>query len=91
MQTGKYGTDPALSSSVLKMLSAALTNNPTRMVVTWQSVGGKTCFLERSTNLLAQPPFSSLQRNIVGQVGSSSFTDTTATHNSPCFYRVRVQ
>ena len=83
------GTDPTNPLSVLKMLAPS--NSLSGLTVSWQSVSGKTYYLQRGTNLLLQPGLSSLQSNIVGQAGMTSLTDTSATNAGPYFYRVGVQ
>jgi hypothetical protein len=85
------GLNPTNALSVLAMLPPAPTNSPTALVVTWQSVSNRTYFLQSSTNLGAQPAFSTIHSNIVGQTGTTSYTDTNAVGNGPFFYRVGVQ
>jgi hypothetical protein len=83
------GTVPTNGLSVLKMLP--LSNSNSGLNLNWQSVTGRTYYLERATNFYLQPSFSSIQSNIVGQTGTTSFTDTNATGAGPYFYRVGVQ
>jgi hypothetical protein len=81
------GTDPKNRLSALRLLSATPTS--TNSTVTWQSVAGVNYFLERSGNLAS--PFTLLATNIVGQAGTTSYTDTNAAGAGPFFYRVGVQ
>jgi hypothetical protein len=83
------GTNPTNALSVLVMLAAS--NSVSGVTVSWQGVTNRTYFLQRSTNLLAQPAFTSIQSNIVGQAGLTSFTDPNATGAGLFFYRVGVQ
>ena len=82
----KAGTIPTNATSVLQLASPS--NSISGLKVTWQSVSGVTYYLQRSTNL---PAFSSIQSNLVGQAGATSYTDPTATNGGPFFYRVGVQ
>jgi hypothetical protein len=81
------GLNPTNAASVLALYSPATTNT-IGITVTWQSVKTRTYYLQSSTNL---PAFISIKRNIVGQAGTTSYTDTTATNGGPYFYRVGVQ
>lgn len=83
----KSGTVPTNAASVLQLASP--TNGVSGMVVTWQSVSGITYYLQRSSDLAGG--FTSIVSNLVGQAGSTSYPDTTATNAVPYFYRVGVQ
>ncbi len=85
------GTDPTDPKSLLQLTSLGTTTNVPGVVVTWQSVANRNYYLQRSSDLTLQTPFISLQSNLVGQVGLTSYTDTTATNAGPYFYRVGVQ
>ena len=77
------GLNPTNALSVLQMTSATATNNPAGLVVTWQSVSGIMYFLQSSTNLAAQPAFITIQSNIAGQAGTTSYTDTSRQERRP--------
>jgi hypothetical protein len=85
------GTDPTNAVSVLQMTTAYPANNFNWAVVKWQSVNTRTYYLQRSTNLGAQPSFTTIQSNIVGEAGTTITIDATATNGSAFFYRVGVQ
>lgn len=84
-------TDPANAASVLKMMAPAFSSDLSNLTLTWQSVTNRTYFLQRSEDLSAPSPFSTIQSNIVGQSGTTSFTDTNSTASSAILYRVGIQ
>jgi hypothetical protein len=81
------GTCPTNSLSALRMLSVAPAGP--NATVTWQSVTGVSYFLERTANLAL--PFAPLASYIIGQAGTSTYTDTNAAGAAPLFYRVGVR
>ena len=83
------GTIPTNANSILRLLS--LSNSVAGNTVTWQSVNTRTYYVQISTNFMAQPAFTSIQSNLVGQAGFTSYTDPTATNGGRYFYRVGVQ
>jgi hypothetical protein len=85
------GLNPTNPASILAMLPPAPTNSASGVTVSWQSVTNIPYLLQRSTNLSIQPPFSTIQSNITGQAGTTSYTDTSAMNDIPYFYRVGVQ
>jgi hypothetical protein len=85
------GTNPTNAASVLTMLVPVPSTNSAGLVVSWQSVATRTYYLQSSTNLSARPAFTTLQSNLAGLAGTTSFTDITATNVGSYFYRVGVQ
>lgn len=88
-QEWRADTDPTNALSVLWL--SVPSNDASGIVVQWQSVNTRTYFLERATDLAAQPPFSNLASNIAGQSGTTSYMDTNAVGSGPFFYRVGVR
>jgi hypothetical protein len=91
LQKSIAGLDPTNPASVLAMSSLVPPQSSSGVTVTWQSVNERAYYLQRATNLAARLAFSTIQSNIIGQVGTTSYTDTTATNGNPYFYRVGVQ
>ncbi len=85
------GLDPTNPASVLAMAPPPATNNSAGLRINWQSVNTRWYYLERATDLTAAPAFSVVQSNIVGQAGTTGYTDATATNGGPYFYRAGVQ
>ena len=83
------GTDPTNALSALRLITPA--SGSPGVIVLWESVGDRTYFLERSTNLGALPSFLPLSSNIVGQSSVTTYLDTNAAGSGPFFYRVGVQ
>lgn len=88
------GTNPTNALSVLRLLSAVPTS--TNVTVMWQSVSGVSYFLERSLSFNPQAALGeansvAVATNILGQAGSTAYTDTNASGVGPLFYRVGVQ
>ena len=88
-QEWRAWTDPTNSVSALRFLTPLISTNG--VLVLWQSVSGKDYFLERSTNLAADPAFLPFASNIVGQADTTVFADTNEVGTGPFFYRVGVQ
>jgi parallel beta-helix repeat protein len=82
------GTNPTNALSELKIISATV--NRAGFVVTWQSENTRMYYLQRSVDL-SQGTFSTIQGNIAGQAGTTSYTDTNAVGSGQFFYRVGVQ
>ncbi len=88
-QEAVIGTIPTNAASVLKFISVAKT--PTNCVVRWQSAFNKIYFLQRSTNLAANPAFVSIYTNHPIPAPTLGYIDNSATNDGPYFYRVGVQ
>jgi hypothetical protein len=84
------GLNPTNPASILAMFAPSTGSNAVGIAVSWQSVSGILYNLQRSTNLTAQPPFTTVQTNITGQAGTTTYTDSSATSSGPYFYRVNV-
>jgi hypothetical protein len=83
------GTDPTNPDSALRMLNPTI--NSSNIVVRWQSVSGRKYFVQRATNLAAQPAFLTIVTNITAFSGTNTYTDRPASMFGPNFYRVGVQ
>jgi hypothetical protein len=84
------GTNPTNALSVFKITSATRADSPPGFTVSWPSDSSRVYFLQRSVDM-AQSGFSTIQTNIAGQAGTTSYTDTNAIGLGPFFYRVGVR
>ena len=89
-QKSLAGLNPTNRGSILAMLPNLYANG-VGSTVSWQSVSNRFYYLLRSTNVASIASFTAIQSNIVGQAGSTSYTDTTATNFGPYFYRIGIQ
>jgi hypothetical protein len=87
-QEWRCGTDPTNVLSVLRLLTPMPVGSD--FVLRWESVPGRKYSLARSTNLVAAP-FVPVAANIIGQTGTTTYTDANAAGRGPCFYRVGVE
>lgn len=85
------GLNPTNPASVLVMLTPTVNTSVGRTTVYWQSVVDRFYYVQRSTNLLGSPAWTTIQSNIFGQPTLDSFVDAGAPAGGPCFYRVGVQ
>jgi hypothetical protein len=85
------GTDPNNASSYLGMKGAFPQPDGQGVVIHWSSVTGKFYILDRSTNLMDSPSFMTVETNVAGQAGTTSYTDTNAVGPGPVFYRVLLK
>ncbi len=83
------GLNPTNSASVLVMSPPAPMNDGSGTMLTWQSVPTVMYYVQRSSDLTQ--PFVTIQNSLMGEAGTTSFTDTAATNAGPYFYRVGVQ
>ena len=88
-QEWRAWTDPTNSVSTLRLDTPTASTNG--LLVRWQSVIGQAYFIERSADLGESPAFQMIATNIIGQAGTTTFTDTNATGARPFFYRVGVK
>ena len=83
------GTDPTSLLSCLTMLNP--TGSVSNRVLRWQSVAGRSYFVQRATNLAVQPAFLTIVTNVAGLSGTTTFSDGQAANSGNVFYRVGVQ
>ena len=88
-QEWRCGTDPTNALSSLRLIIPALTG--TNVTVAWQSVAGVNYSLDRSPNLTTTSPvFRALAKDIPGQAGTTTYSDTNTFGTGPFIYRVGV-
>ena len=87
----KAGTNPTNAASYFDFIAAGTGVVPTGLQLQWNSITGRTYWVESSTNLMDDPSFTVLQSGIQGLQGTMEFIDTNATEKVQAFYRVHVE
>jgi hypothetical protein len=82
-------TNPTNSASIFQL--SVLSNSVSGLVISWQSSSGRTYYVQRASGVTSEPAFAPLAGPIPGQLGTTEYTDHTATNGTAFFYRVRIQ
>ena len=81
------GTNPTNADSVLRLLAPAF--NPAGLGLRWSSDTNAAYFVQRASSLDLPLSFTTLQDNISGLPGTTTYTDaTTSSAEGAVFYRV---
>jgi hypothetical protein len=81
------GTNPTNGASALRLLTPRL--NPPGLLLRWSSDTNSAYFIQRATNLNPPISFTTLQGDIPGLPGITTYTDTNALSSKrAAFYRV---
>jgi hypothetical protein len=88
-QEWRCDTDPTNAASVLRVTLSS--TSPSVPNISWPSSTARSYFVERATDLNAQPAFQILATNIAGLAGTTTYSDTNTTGSGPYFYRVAPQ
>jgi len=88
-QEWRAGTIPTNALSVLRLLTPV--SNGTSLTVTWESVAGRSYFLECSADVSPTSAFTRIATDVVAQTNTTSFVHTNAVGASLRFYRVCVE
>lgn len=82
-------TDPTNALSVFTI--QAITKEDSSTTISWNSTSTRTYWIERSITAAPRHTFLRVATNLVGQVGSMSYSDRDIVGNISAFYRVGVQ
>ena len=80
------GTNPTNAASKLQLSSVAPASDFSYAILTWPSVSGVNYLVQRGSDLTV--PLMIIATNIIGQAGTTSYTDTNVIGSGPFFYRV---
>jgi hypothetical protein len=88
-QEWRCGTVPTSALSVLRLFSPA--PQAAHVTLRWQSVAGRSYFLDCCTNLTWPSRFVSVATNVPGQAGTTTFTHTNGATARVRVYRVGIR